>query len=48
MTIKEAKKIIEMCTDVIKRGYNSEEKSYINKDYVISVLEMVDDNNSEE
>lgn len=42
MTIKEAIKIIELCTDSVKRGSLSEEKTYISKDYVISILDMVD------
>lgn len=47
MTVKKAKKVIELCTDVYKRGFESDEKTYINKDYVLSILDMVKDCDSE-
>ena len=43
MTITEAKKIIEMCADAVKKGDGEEAKIYVNKEYVMSILDMVDD-----
>lgn len=40
MTINEAVKVIEMCTDTVKR-IGDDNRIYINRDYVISVLNMV-------
>lgn len=38
MTALEAKKIIEICTDIIKR----DDVEFINKEYVLQILDMVD------
>lgn len=42
MTITEAKKIIEMCADAVKKGDGDEAKIYVNKEYVLSILDMVE------
>lgn len=42
MTISEAKKIIEMCADAVKKGDGEEAKVYVNKEYVLQILDMVD------
>ena len=39
MTITEAKKIIEMCADAIKKD---NDKIYVNKEYVLQILDMVE------
>ena len=41
MTIKEAIKVIDMCADAVKN--NANDKIYVNKEYVLSILEMVDE-----
>lgn len=42
MTITEAKKIIEMCVDAVKKGDGDDAKIYVNKEYVLSILDMVE------
>jgi hypothetical protein len=42
MTITEAKKIIEMCADAVKKGDGDDAKIYVNKEYVLSILDMVE------
>ena len=42
MTIEEAKKIIEMCADAVKKGDGEDAKIYVNKEYVLSILDMVE------
>lgn len=42
MTIEEAKKIIEMCADAVKKTDGDDAKIYVNKEYVLSVLDMVE------
>lgn len=46
MTISEAKKIIEMCADAVKKGDGDDAKIYVNKEYVLQILDMVESNNS--
>ena len=42
MTIEEAKKIINMCADAVKKGDGEDAKIYVNKEYVLSILDMVE------
>lgn len=42
MTITEAKKIIEMCADAVKKGDGDDAKIYVNKEYVLQILDMVE------
>ena len=42
MTISEAKKIIEMCADAVKKGDGDDAKIYVNKEYVLQILDMVE------
>ena len=42
MTIEEAKKIIDMCADAVKKGDGEDAKIYVNKEYVLSILDMVE------
>ena len=42
MTIEEAKKIIDMCVDAVKKGDGEDAKIYVNKEYVLSILDMVE------
>lgn len=44
MTKAEARKMIELCTDVITKpeSKDDEVKTYVSKSYVLSVLEMID------
>ena len=44
MTITEAKKIIEMCADAVKKGDGDDAKIYVNKEYVLQILYMVESN----
>lgn len=39
MTIEEAKKIIDMCADAVKKD---NDKVYVSKDYVLQILDMVE------
>jgi len=41
MTISEAKKIIDMCEDITTKSDGSA-KTYVNKEYVMQILDMVD------
>lgn len=45
MTISEAKKIIEMCADAVKKGDGDDAKIYVNKEYVLQILDMVESDN---
>lgn len=45
MTIEEAKKIIEMCADAVKKGDGDDAKIYVNKEYVLQILDMVESSN---
>lgn len=45
MTITEAKKIIEMCADAVKKGDGEDAKIYVNKEYVLQILDMVESTN---
>ena len=45
MTITEAKKIIEMCADAVKKGDGDDAKIYVNKEYVLQILDMVESSN---
>ena len=42
MTITEAKKIIEMCADAVKKGDGDDAKIYVTKEYVLQILDMVE------
>ena len=42
MNIEEAKKVIEMCADAVKKGDGEDAKIYVNKEYVLSILDMVE------
>jgi len=42
MTITEAKKIIEMCVDAVTKTIGEETKVYVNKDYILQILDMVE------
>lgn len=42
MTVNEAKKILEMSTDTIRK-INDDRSEYINKDYVLKVLDMIEE-----
>lgn len=44
MTITEAKKIIELCADAVKKTDGEDAKVYVNKEYVLQILDMVDEN----
>ena len=43
MTITEAKKIIEMCADAVRKTDGDDAKIYVNKEYVLSILDMVEE-----
>lgn len=43
MTITEAKKIIDMCIDAVKKTDGDDVKIYVNKEYVLSILDMVEE-----
>lgn len=42
MTVLEAKKIIEMCADAVKKTDGDDTKIYVNKEYVLQILDMVE------
>ena len=43
MTILEAKKIIELCVDAVKKTDGEDAKVYVNKEYVLQILDMVEE-----
>lgn len=43
MTITEAKKIIELCADAVKKTDGEDAKVYVNKEYVLQILDMVEE-----
>lgn len=49
MTKSEAKTIIEMCADVmpVTSAQNNEPTVYVNRDYVLKILDMIDENKIE-
>jgi len=42
MTISEAKKIIDMCIDIVESKDEEKTKTYVNKGYVFQILDMVE------
>lgn len=42
MTITEAKKIIELCADAVTKTTGEETKVYVNKEYILQILDMVE------
>lgn len=44
MTIIEAKKVIEMCADILKKTHSDgKEGLYVNREYVLNILDMVNE-----
>ncbi len=42
MTVNEAIKVIDMCADTVKYRRDDSDNIYVNKDYVLDILKMID------